>query len=621
MSVKLYDSDLGEALYLYLTGKLEKLPSIYRDVMVNDKKRLASAILYLQKKYGLSPQQVMEKIRERKSLGVTTITGLTLKKLVNVLNTLERNFDAEYPEVNLRGDGIRVVGLSDDRVIAVMSDIPGGEGYIAPKNEKTVYVRTERLHDVSGEMADVEKLFIRDNVVYAIVNGEERIVGEVDQENYHKINIDSLDKKLESSDKHVELHVKPEVFMVLRKLKDVNPDLYIVKENGKPAIYFVVPDVLLFRVPDNAIESVDMDPSIPDYTFVHYSAEHIRNRWVLPSEKTVLRTKLIPNELYPLKISTRLADGIKYSIYYAPSTPEKVINVKPYQPKVMYQIRDDAVPYILADLDAKNGAVFVMPQKDKIVFVGSYNEKHVDETPYVVEINAPSSFKEEESKMPEALTVDKKVLYTYNDHLPLTFKLTKELGGTPQIGLNMLNLSLWGSTYGLQLTPEEKINLLKDRLAWYHNLNPSNSTIIELSGADLVDMINSLNSLGKSETYMGSEKLRLNVKTDGEAILEAVTITNDDEKTVWKKKIKATNPPNEELSTEDWLRDLFTFKGFPIFEYNNRGVRYRSRIPVNLLRKARVELLIPKEKIITEVKQPVIMRMMIGDATIYSRLF
>jgi hypothetical protein len=621
MSVKLYDSDLGEALYLYLTGKLEKLPSVYRDVMVNDKKRLASAILYVQKRYGLSPQQVMEKIRERKSMGVTTITGSTLKKLVNVLDTLERNFDVEYPEVDLRGDGIRVVGLSDDRVIAVASDIPAGEGYIAPKNEKTAYVRTERLHDVSGKMADVEKLFVRDNTVYAIVDGEESVVGEVDQENYHKINIDSLDKKLETSDKHVELHVKPEVFMVLRKFKEATPDLYIVKENGKPAVYFVDPDILLFRVPDNAIVSVDIDPSIPDYTYARYSAEYIKNRWPLPSEKAVLRTKLVPNELYPLKISTKLADGLKYSIYYASGTPEKVINLRQYQPRATYQIRDDAVPYILADLDAKNRDVFVMPQKDKIIFIGSYSEKHVDETPYVVEIDAPSSFKEEDFKMPEALTVVRKIMYTYNDLIPQTFKLTKELGGTPQIGLNILNLSLFGSTYGLQITPEEKINLLKDRLAWYHNLNPSNSTIIELSGADLVDMINSLNSLGKSETHMGSEKLRLNVKTNGEAVLEAVTITNDGEKTVWKKALKATNPPSEELSSGNWLRDLFEFNGFPIFEYNSRGVRYRSRIPVNLLRKARVELLIPKEKIITEVKQPVIMKMTLGDATIYSRLF
>ena len=627
MSVKLYDPSLGEVLYLYITGKLDKLPSAYRDVMASDKKRLASAILYLQKRYGLSPQEVIEKIRERRSTGSTSISGSTLKKLLGVLETLERGFDADYPEVDLRGDGIRVVGISSDRVIAVTSEIPRGEGYTPPLNEKSFYVRTERMHDVSGEMADVERLFIRDNTVYAVINGEERAVGEVDPENYKKINIDSLDKKLETSENHVELHVKPELFNALYKLRKHYPNVFIVKENEKPSIYFVIPlkgsHNFIFRVPDHVIETADWDPSIPDYAYAFYSGYNIRNRWASPSGKAVLRTKLGKNEFYPLKISARLADGLRYNFYYAPSTPEKPVNFRQYQPTAVYHIWEDAVPYILADFDEKSGMVFVLPQKDKIIFVGSHSEKYIDVFPYVVEIDAPSSFKEkgEDTKMPEALTVNKEVFASYDEFFPQTFKLVKELGGTPQIGLNALNLSLWGITYGLQFTPEENIRTLKDRLAWYHSLNSGNSTVIELSGADLVDMLNSLNSLGKSEEYDGVEKLRLNVKPDGVATLEAVTSINNEEKVVWKKTVQATNPPDRELSAEDWLRDLFNFKEFPVFEYNRRGTRYKSRIPLNLLRKAKVELLIPKEKIVAEAGQPVIMKMKIGDATIYSPLF
>jgi predicted metal-dependent hydrolase len=61
MSVKFEDKKLGEALYGYISGTVNDLTSELRD-----RDKLAMAIVYVQKKYDLSPRQIVEALRKRK---------------------------------------------------------------------------------------------------------------------------------------------------------------------------------------------------------------------------------------------------------------------------------------------------------------------------------------------------------------------------------------------------------------------------------------------------------------------------------------------------------------------------------------------------------------------------
>ncbi|MCI4409182.1 MAG: DEAD/DEAH box helicase [Thermofilum sp.] len=61
MSVRTLDAELGEALYKYINGSLEVLPD-----KLKTREGLSRAIVYLQKKYGLLPDKVIEMLRARK---------------------------------------------------------------------------------------------------------------------------------------------------------------------------------------------------------------------------------------------------------------------------------------------------------------------------------------------------------------------------------------------------------------------------------------------------------------------------------------------------------------------------------------------------------------------------
>jgi superfamily II DNA or RNA helicase len=61
MSVRTLDAELGEALYKYINGALEALPD-----KLKTREGLSRAIVYVQKKYGLSPGRVVELLRARK---------------------------------------------------------------------------------------------------------------------------------------------------------------------------------------------------------------------------------------------------------------------------------------------------------------------------------------------------------------------------------------------------------------------------------------------------------------------------------------------------------------------------------------------------------------------------
>jgi superfamily II DNA or RNA helicase len=61
MSIKTLDAELGEALYKYINGSIDTLPE-----KLKTREGLSRAIVYVQKRYGLSPDKVVELLRARK---------------------------------------------------------------------------------------------------------------------------------------------------------------------------------------------------------------------------------------------------------------------------------------------------------------------------------------------------------------------------------------------------------------------------------------------------------------------------------------------------------------------------------------------------------------------------
>ncbi|MCI4407722.1 MAG: hypothetical protein JHC26_01430 [Thermofilum sp.] len=624
MSVKQYDSELGEALYQYITGKLDKLPSVYRDAIASDKKRLASAILYVQKRYGLSPQEVIEKIRERKNMGnagIASISGSTLKKLLEILGYFESNYDVEEPRLMLYGDKIHVLGISNDRVRVAITDIPRGNGYVAPRSEKLIRIKPNTLVDYRDNIQNVDKLIIRDGMVYAVKDGNEVPVGIEEQDETEKIHVEKVLNELEINDKQVEFYVKPEFFKLMRQIGKNHIDLYIAKENGNPALYIGYQDEgsegsdgYLYRVPDYLIEKVSIDPSIPDGDFAYFKGIVTRDRWPTPTEKALVRTRIHP-DLYPMKITTKLGDGQIYNIYYAPSTPHKE-KFKPFYPVARYQILDKAVPYILVDAISKNTSLYIMPSKDKVIIVGK--PSGIDALPYVAEIKATSKIKEGAS-LPEVLTISKRLLKNYGiyrpmDFIPMAFDVAKTLRDTPYIDIGNEGISFSGVTVGLEKTPEDEATKLKDAVSMYHSISPSESTVIELSGEDLLDIINSINEFRRKEwLYDDPYTIELRVTPNGDAELQV-----RGKKTVWTKTLKATNPPDKELRYVDTLDSLTHEKGFPIISVE-KGAGKKT-LPAELLRKTKIEIMIPKKAPSTLKATPIILRTQVGNTTIYAGL-
>jgi hypothetical protein len=623
MSVKQVDRTLGEALYQYINGKLETLP-----LEIRDKKALASALLYIQETYNMSPQQVVEKLKEKKQNSTVStepiISGTTLKKLLSVMEYLRRKYYMDSLQLVLRRNGILVAGSNRDVIIT--AEIPKGEGYVAPSNEETVEVYMSWLED-SSKRLNAEKIFQSNGFVYAVMSGRVGRIGDKFIREYEKIDINKLEREISTSGNHIELHVKPEVFGFLHKLRKYNPGLYVVKEEGKPALYVELwASGNYFRVPDQAIEYADVDPYMQDGAYNYFSYENTGGLWPEPSEKTSLRTKTNRYIPVPLKVSAKQEDGIVYNFYYKPSfSQQSEFNYYRFLPTITYQVDDDAFPYMLASLDESLYDIHVMPSEDKLIFIGTPEEIRARTLPVIVELDATAKFignPSELSNLHGIYTMDRLPGDKYSVLIPQTFNFVKDVGGKPQIGLNLSHLSLWGLIYGLR----SSLYTLKDRdekhlmrmLEWYHSLNQSNSTVIELSGADFVDKLKKFNSLGTSYS-----EFRLSVKPDGEAVLEVVGDAGGEEKTIWKKTVRASNPPDKELSYSDKLDFVFNSDVLPFIYTGSKGSKYQSRIPFDLLRKAKIEILIPKTAPPSFLSEghPVILKMRIGNSTMYSSLF
>jgi len=96
MSVKIIDAELGEALYRYLNGSSETLPE-----KLKTREGLARAIVYLQKRYGYSPNKVAEILKARKQQlqqkekNIAVETVVSQEKQIEVPRVAEQNTQGE----------------------------------------------------------------------------------------------------------------------------------------------------------------------------------------------------------------------------------------------------------------------------------------------------------------------------------------------------------------------------------------------------------------------------------------------------------------------------------------------------------------------------------------------
>jgi len=614
MSVKLVDKEAGERLYQYIAGRLDALPQELRD-----KERLLKALVYVQRTYGLTPQQVMEKLRERKGIatsrGIPEIRGKALERLAGVLKTFYNKYDVRHPELMLTGSGLSVIGLSSDRRVGVSTVLGfrAGEGYTAPPSVLTAVIDM----DYFPEENVPEKIIIRDDGVYAVTNsGDSRKIGNIVESERAPI-IDSLERNMESKESRLDIEAKPEVLQAIRKLlaSEEEADLVFVKEGGKPAMYIGIfnkppNNRYVVRVPDSLITKAYVDPNAPDGALTRFS--YIITKKGLPetSENVLFTTKVFPrdsNKAFPLRIVTKGDDGVLYHVYYAPDL-EEVVFRPPEEPLVTYPISDDAVPNSIADMVPNVSDIYMLPEKDKIYFAGTdYKRENITN---LVEINVPP-------KTVDQATLDN--VFTIIDFdgapgfLPTAYKIAKTLGLQPSIDISVDELSLFGTITSIGKAKDETAKTIREKIEKFKEL-PEKYTYITLTGKDLVDILEKFNEHKRSEDYyFGHDRLRINVKPGGVAELEAYRMYDNDKKVLWRKETKVSNPHSEPFDLNLYIENLADTGRLPLVELSPRGF-YNIKGLASILKNATIDIFFQPDG------KPLATRTRLGNVTIYRSL-
>jgi hypothetical protein len=615
MSVRVTDKELGEALYRYIVGELDALPAEMRD-----RGRLAGALVYVQRTYGLSPQQVVERLRGRRiavARGAPSISGRALERLLEVLGTLYERYDVPEPELRLQEHGVRVVGVSKGRDVALSTMVPlkEGEGYVAPSRELPVFIDMFRVPEGSS----VKSIVMRDGRLYAVTSsGEEVYVGGVSDPG-KTIDIDGLDEKMEAGENRAEVAVRPEVFRALRRLMaecDVEPQIFIVKERGKPAIYIgdkpsSYHNRFIVRVPDAMITRAYVDPRAPDGSLAYFSGSIAKNRLPDPVEEATVTTKVFPEgskKAFPMRIEARQRDGLWYYVYYAPGDPEEMSFSPPEEPLVSYHVGDDGAAYALADLDMRAGSIYVLPERGKVSFAGTSYDSDIS---YLVVVDAPARAVDE-AMLGKILALSDSYA-RFGDFIPSAFKVMKALGAEPSISIGAREVSLFGAhqRYNEVDSSTGEAKTIREKIAWLTGL-PGSSACVTLSGKDLLEVLQRFNELRKSGPYYGGrDELRVVVKPSGEAEVEASSVHGDEKRVVWRKVLRATNPPSAPVELRLELFDV-AYGKLPFVEVKPRGI-YRVNAPASLLKNAAVDLLVHPDK------GTVSTRTRIGNTTVFMR--
>jgi hypothetical protein len=578
--------------------------------------------VYIWRVYGLPPQQVVERLRERLSAAASatpaarpapSISGNALKRLSEVLDTIRKRYNVLLPELRLQEYGVRVVGQSGDKDFAFSTFVPlrEGEGYTAPRHELPAHIDLFS----SPELSELKRIAVRDGRLYAVASsGEEVEVGRVLKQE-EVLKIDNLDEKFESPENLVEVSVKPELFQALRKLADLGVELFIVKEQGRPAMYISLEGVrYIVRVPDAVVERAYVDPHVPDGSFAYFSRAITKSRLPDTTEGGTITTRVYPREskeVFPMRIVTRQRDGLYYYLYYAPDDPEEASFSPPEEPLVRYHVDSEGAAYMLAALDRESEAVYVLPERDRVSFAGSRYGKDIS---YLVVVDAPAEAVNQ-SMLGKVLTLD--VRYPrgrFGDFIPVAFKVVEILGAEPLISVGAKEVSLFGACYSYNEVEgsSDEARAVKEKVAQIMEL-PEKSTHVTMPGAALLGVFQKLNELRKGDSYYGgSEELRVVVKPSGEAEVEVYSVNSRNEKrVVWRETFRAVNPPSAPVELVLDLTSAARSDKIPLVRYD---WVYRVEAPVSLLKKATVNLFVQPDG------KTAFMRVQVGNASLYSRL-
>jgi hypothetical protein len=612
MSVKLVDKEAGELLYQYITGKLDALPQSLRN-----QEKLVKALVYIEKTYGLTPQQVKAKLWARKNFAtgrsLTEIGGKALERLVEVLKTFYYKYGVYYPTLRLTDTGISVTGLSDDREIAVSTvlELRAGEGYVAPKGESIVDTNMSSFLSEDS----LEKIIVRDDGNWVMTkSGGIRKIGDI-LEPERAVKIEGLERQMENKENRLDVEARPEVIEAVRKLldSDEEPRLIFVKENGKPAMYIGVfyrptHSRFILRVPDTLITKAYVDPNAPDGAIAHFSHSIKKRRLPEASENVRFTTKVFPKGsgmVFPLRLATRDSNGLLYNVYYAPSDPEEAFFRPPKEPIVTYPVNDDIVANAVTDMAMNTYEIYILPEKDKIYFAGTdYNRKNII---YLVEINTHSKTVDQ-SMLGNVFEIISRVYFGIFTQKAV--KAVKTLGLQPTIGISGDELSLFGETAFIKKTEDEKARNIREKIEKFKEL-PEKYTYVSLSGRDLIDILEKFNELRRREGhYLGNDVLRIIAKQGGVAELEAYSDYGNERKTVWRKEIKFAISPNTPFDLKLYIENLAGSGKFPIIMltpyrfYNTKGL-------ASLLKNATFDIFFQPNGV------PLATRIRVGNVVIY----
>ena len=485
-----------------------------------------------------------DRVAENKSVEESlSIGGRTLEKVAKLARYLWEHGYAEM-YLALTRDGIEFLSLSSDRVYALIGEVPEREGYRPPPREVILRVDIELLLKALEGASQPLELVVRNGDVLLAGRGggaPARYVGERDRLRSPRKFLEEITAE---RDKVVEVRLKPEFLRGVKKIISGKGKygawtlrLVVAKEGGKPAIYIVKEDYddgYAQRVPESLILSYRVGSSVQDGAVGMYTLAPVK---YLETGEVVLMVRQGGN----CALLTR-GGGEALGALIAPALKPHL----PTQLEARYELHGgEWVAAVLREMLRRAVArpadrlytfrhgLYLLRGGRKVYMAGLAGQAL-----YLAELEVAGAA-ERDPAPPPALRI---YSYITLGEFDGTMGALKDWGLRPYVEVGSTAVSVAGHIMQAERLDEQEKGVLKEALRFLIDAE-KNSVRIPLSPSDYAELVSRLSP-------RGGNTLRVVVEPDGSAKLELAVSEQGEERVVWSKSLRASNPPPQQVQVE-----------------------------------------------------------------------
>jgi hypothetical protein len=484
-----------------------------------------------------------DRVAENKSVEESlSIGGRALEKVAELARYLREHGYAEM-HLALTRDGIEFLSLSSDRVYALIGEVPEREGYRPPPREVILRVDIELLLKALEGASQPLELVVRNGDVLLAGRGggaPARYVGERDRLRSPRKFLEEITAE---RDKVVEVRLKPEFLRGVKRIISGKGKygawtlrLVVAKEGGKPAIYIVDEsyDSYAQRVPESLILSYHVGSSVQDGAVGMYTLAPVK---YLETGEVVLMVRQGGN----CALLTR-GGGEALGALIAPA-------LKPYLPtqlEARYELHGgEWVAAVLREMLRRaverpadrlytfRHGLYLLRGGRKVYMAGLAGRAL-----YLAELEAAGAAERDPAPPPVLRIYPNITTSRFNG----TMGALKDWGLRPYVEVGSTAVSVAGHIIHAERLDEQEKGVLKEALRFLIDAE-KNSVRIPLSPSDYAELVSRLSPRGVNT-------LRVVVEPDGSAKLELAVSEQGEERVVWSRSLRASNPPPQQVQVE-----------------------------------------------------------------------